>query len=495
MKSLRDVEKTRLDSYEDAQKNSTHRSSLLVPTIPNTEVSISFLNHFLIKRNNANVGLRLTAVDELGARISTRLFPINEPRVYTFHLQRDFCAQATSYLIEFFSSSNMVIPFPAVMVNHRGPQSYSTVHSFNRVLNDIFEDDEINTIQVEEGAIDIAQDPLASTFFTVYAGQHRLQEEIGLRFKNNSMSVSTTLTVDIPRLTHQMFTLGSVFPEIEHQQGVLLIRQPRQDMFYGRLLVGQTLPSGDLSANHSYYDGSQVAGEYWNDAHPAHRTYPVIDGLTTKIRIYPIQSASTLSFSVLIKDANGTTLATSKEFELVSPGNNSLDIDINQLIASFDIQPGEARAFTLIAKPKTGNTPMRINHQIVFSGSGLESSINVSMQNFNVLHSSARPRTTWGQLIHSKNFDSWLAFANDGETPECSTVDVKFFSEQGLEKTTSISINQGTSAQLLLSDVLGDATGDDQFIWFEVESPNFFLTEWSVSKHKISGHCMGEHSF
>ena len=495
MKPLRDVEKTRLDSYEDAQKNSIHRSSLLVPTIPNTQVSISFLNHFLIKRKNQNVGLRLTAVDAAGARIISRLFPIDEPRVYTFHLQRDFCPSASSYVVEFFSSSNIVIPFPAVMVNHRGPQSYSTVHSFNRVLNDIFEDDEINTIQVEEGAIDIAQDPLASTFFTVYAGQHRLQDEIGLRFKSNSMSLSTTLAVDIPRLTHQMFTLGSVFPEIEHQQGVLLIRQPRQDMFYGRLLVGQTLPSGDLSANHSYYDGSQVAGEYWDDAHPSHRTYPIVDGLTTSIRIYPIQSASTLGFSVHIKDASGSTLATSQEFELVSPGADWLDIDINQLIASLEVFPNEARAFTLIARPKTGNTPMRINHQLVFSGSGLESSINVSMQNFNVLHSSTRPRTTWGQLIHSKDFDTWLAFANDGETPECSNVDVKFFSENGFEKATQVSINQGTSTQLLLSEILGHADGDDQFIWFEVESPNFYLSEWSVSKHKVSGHCLGEHSF
>jgi hypothetical protein len=266
-------------------------------------------------------------------------------------------------------------------------------------------------------------------------------------------------------------------------------------MFYGRLLVGQTLPSGDLSANHSYYDGSQVAGEYWDDAHPSHRTYPIVDGLTTSIRIYPIQSASTLGFSVHIKDASGSTLATSQEFELLSPGNDWLDIDINQLIASLEVVPHEARAFTLIARPKTGNTPMRINHQIVFSGSGLESSINVSMQNFNVLHSSARPRTTWGQLIHSKDFDTWLAFANDGETPECSTVDVKFFSENGFEKTTQVSINQGTSTQLLLSEILGHADGDDQFIWFEVESPNFYLSEWSVSKHKVSGHCLGEHSF
>ena len=495
MKSLRDVEKTRLDSYEDAQKNSTHRSSLLVPTIPKTEVSISFLNHFLIKRNNPNIGLRLTAVDELGNRIMTRLFPISEPRVYTFHLQRDFCKEATSYLVEFFSSNNLIIPFPAVMVNHRGPQSYSTVHSFNRVLNDIFEDDEINTIQVEEGAIDIAQNPLASTFFTVYAGQHRLKDEISLRFKSNSVSLSKQITVDIPRLTHQIFSLNSVFPEIEHQKGVLLIQQPRQDMFYGRLLVGQSLPNGDFSANHSYYDSSQIAGEYWDGAQSSHRTYPIVDGMNTSIRIYPIQSASALGFTVLIKDASGSTLATSKEFELVSPGSDWLDIDINQLIASFDVQPHTARAFTLIAKPKTGNTPMRINHQLIFSGSGLESSINVSMHNFNVLHSSARPRTTWGQLIHSKNYDTWLAFANDGETSEHSNVDVKFYSELGIEQTASVAINQGTSAQLMLSEVLGEAVGDDQFIWFEVESPNYFLTAWCVSKNKISGHCTGEHSF
>jgi hypothetical protein len=495
MKPLRDVEKTRLDSYEDAQKNSIHRSSLLVPTIPNTQVSISFLNHFLFKRNNQNVGLRLTAVDTAGARINSRLFPIDEPRVYTFHLQRDFCPSASSFLVEFFSSSNIVIPFPAVMVNHRGPKSYSTVHSFNRVLNDIFEDDEINTVQVEEGAIDIAQDSRASTFFTVFAGQNRLQDEIGLRFKNNSTSVSKRIPVDIPRLTHQSFSLGSVFPEIEHQQGVLLIQQPRQDMFYGRLLVGQTLPNGDLSANHSYYDNSQIAGEYWDDSHPSHRTYPIIDGLTTSIRIYPIQSPSTLGFSVLLKDAQGFTLAESKEFELISPSADWFDIEINQLINSLGVTPHDVVAFTLVARPITGNTPMRINHQLVFSGSGLVSSINVSMQNFNVLHSSDRPRTTWGQLIHSAEFDTWLAFVNDGETSESSEVGVKFFSEVGLLKTIPVSVNQGTGSQLLLSDVLGVATGDDQFIWFEVESPNYFLSEWSISRHKTSGHCTGEHSF
>ena len=493
MKSLREVEKTRLDSYMDAQKNSVHRSSLLVPVIPHSEVSISFLNHFLIKRNNPNVGLRITAIGEKGERLLTRLFPINESRVYTFHLQRDFCSTAISYLVEFFSSSNIVIPFPAVMVNHRGPDSFSTVHSFNRVLNDIFEDDEINTIQVEEGGIDIAQSPDSSTFFTVFAGQQELRGEVGLRFKNGAGVLTKQLPVTLPRLTHQTFFLKDVFPEAEHQQGVLLIQQPRQSMFYGRLLVGQAIASGDFSANHSYYDNSSVEGEYWDDAKPSHRTYPLVAGLSTKLRIYPIQSPSLIEFTIEFKDELGVTLGKSAPFHITSPGVDFLDIDTIDLQSALQIDVDQAVAMTLTAQPLNGNTPMRINHQLVFGSSGLESSINVSMHNFNILHSTDKPRTSWGQLIHSNQFNSWLALANDGAMD--SDVEVKIFSESGLVTSFPMSIRQGTCSQLLLSDVLKIPSDQDEFVWYEIESPNFFLTAWTIAQHKTSAHCNGEHSF
>ena len=493
MKSLREVEKTRLDSYMDAQKNSVHRSSLLVPVIPHSEVSISFLNHFLIKRNNPNVGLRITAIGEKGERLLTRLFPINESRVYTFHLQRDFCSTAISYLVEFFSSSNIVIPFPAVMVNHRGPDSFSTVHSFNRVLNDIFEDDEINTIQVEEGGIDIAQSPESSTFFTVFAGQQELRGEVGLRFKNGAGVLTKQLPVTLPRLTHQTFFLKDVFPEAEHQQGVLLIQQPRQSMFYGRLLVGQAIASGDFSANHSYYDNSSVEGEYWDDAKPSHRTYPLVAGLSTKLRIYPIQSPSLIEFTIEFKDELGVTLGKSAPFHITSPGVDFLDIDTIDLQSALQIDADQAVAMTLTAQPLNGNTPMRINHQLVFGSSGLESSINVSMHNFNILHSTDKPRTSWGQLIHSNQFNSWLALANDGAMD--SDVEVKIFSESGLVTSFPMSIRQGTCSQLLLSDVLKIPSDQDEFVWYEIESPNFFLTAWTIAQHKTSAHCNGEHSF
>jgi hypothetical protein len=493
MKPLREVEKTRLDSYMDAQKNSVHRSSLLVPVIPQAEVSISFLNHFLIKRNNPNVGLRITAIGEKGERLLTRFFPINEARVYIFHLQRDFCSTATSYLVEFFSSSNLVIPFPAVMVNHRGPNSYSTVHSFNRVLNDIFEDDEINAIQVEEGGIDIAQSSDSSTFFTVFAGQQELRGEVGLRFKNDSGVLTKQLPVTLPRLTHQTFFLRDVFPEAEHQQGVLLIQQPHQSMFYGRLLVGQASSTGDFSANHSYYDNSTVEGEYWDDTKPSHRTYPLVPGLSTKLRIFPIQSPSQLEFSIAIKDVSGAVLGTSSGFRLTSPSTNLLEIDISQISSSLNIDFTKTSAVTLTARPIDGNTPMRISHQLVFGSSGLESSVIVAMHSHHILHSSERSRTTWGQLIHSPDFNSWLSIANDGTTD--SEVVVSLFSKAGLIASIPLSVTQGACSQFLLTDVLDSSLDFEEFIWYEFESFNYFLTAWTISQHKTSGHCSGEHSF
>ena len=174
MKKLLDVEKTRSEQHADNQQNSVHRSSLLVPVLPNSEVSISFLNHFLIKRGITSVGCKVTAIDKSGIRLISRLSIIDEPRVYTLYLQRDFNVDAASFLVEFFSSENIFVPFPAVMVNHRTKNALSGVHSFNRVLADVFEDDDVNAIHVREAAIDIVQNPNLSTFFVLAAGPFNL---------------------------------------------------------------------------------------------------------------------------------------------------------------------------------------------------------------------------------------------------------------------------------------------------------------------------------
>jgi len=57
MKKLKDVEAVRKQYHRDPTLNSVHRSSLMVPELPETKVDISFLNHFLLKRNHQMVGI------------------------------------------------------------------------------------------------------------------------------------------------------------------------------------------------------------------------------------------------------------------------------------------------------------------------------------------------------------------------------------------------------------------------------------------------------
>ena len=63
MKSFKEVEATRQKYIADAASESVHRSSLMVSEMPGTDVDISFVNHFLLKRGYDNIACRVTSVD------------------------------------------------------------------------------------------------------------------------------------------------------------------------------------------------------------------------------------------------------------------------------------------------------------------------------------------------------------------------------------------------------------------------------------------------
>ena len=78
MKSVKDIEETRRSYHANVAKNSVHRASLLVPQLPNCFASISFLNHFKIKRGYENVACRVTSVDVNGAKLDCHLYKIDQ---------------------------------------------------------------------------------------------------------------------------------------------------------------------------------------------------------------------------------------------------------------------------------------------------------------------------------------------------------------------------------------------------------------------------------
>ena len=66
MKPYKIVNSDRKNKVKIIDKNTVHRSSLLVSEIPRSNVEISILNHFLVKRNIKNVTCKITAIDSNG---------------------------------------------------------------------------------------------------------------------------------------------------------------------------------------------------------------------------------------------------------------------------------------------------------------------------------------------------------------------------------------------------------------------------------------------
>ena len=143
MKDYLQVQKDRIKYHVQPFKNTVHRSSLIAPQMEKADTWISFINHFLIKRGYKSVALKINAVDKNGHLLDSKTIQIEEPKVYSINLSKLFeRIKVNNFLIDFFSERNLFIPFPAVIISHLGKDFCNTVHSYNRVLNDPFEDDE-----------------------------------------------------------------------------------------------------------------------------------------------------------------------------------------------------------------------------------------------------------------------------------------------------------------------------------------------------------------
>ena len=109
-----------------------------------------------MKRGYKSIALKLSAIDNFGNLLDSQTILIKEPKVYSFNLNEIFSDfKINNFLIDFYSERNLFVPFPAVIISHLGKDFCNTVHSYNRVLNDVFEDDKINKNHVSEASFDL----------------------------------------------------------------------------------------------------------------------------------------------------------------------------------------------------------------------------------------------------------------------------------------------------------------------------------------------------
>ena len=494
MKSYLQVQRDRIKYHSQPFRNTVHRSSLTAPNLKSCDTWVSFINHFLLKRNYTSVALKLTAVDKNGNFLDSVTIQIDKPIVYCLNLTNIFSnLKANNFLIDFFSEKNLFIPFPAVIISHFGKDFCNVVHSYNRVLNDVFEDDSVNKNHVSEASFDLRLSNKYDTFFNLNSGINHLKNEIvSIYCVKDKLKFSKKIKVSIPRLSFKSFYLSKILPQ-KFEGGVVKIKQPIQKLFYGRMLAGRlNKRTKSFSANHSYYDSSHIE-EYFKSSE-SYRTYPYLKEFVNKITMYPVFSLSKLSIYLEIYSKNKTFI--SPEINFSSKSSKPLNICVNDYVNSNNLK--DVSAFSLVAKSKNGKIPTRMNHQLIYGDekkdNALQCSINLSLTNKQVFVPKYKTGFAWGQAINHNNFSSYVGFCFKSSDGQKDKIQINFFNEAGKIKTLTKSLKPKESF-IVKIDKLFKSSKKLSFFWYTVSSKRHDISAYSVHINKKTGNASGEHNF
>ena len=494
MKDYLQVQKNRIKNHIQPSMNTVHRSSLIAPNMPKSNTWISFINHFLIKRGYKSIALKISAIDKNGKLLSSQTMQVEEPRVYSFNLTKMFSNTLTkNFLVDFFSEKNLFVPFPAVIISHVGKDFCNTVHSYNRVLNDVFEDDEINKTHVSESSFDLKINKKYDTFFNFSSGISDIKNEnIFITYKKNNTKISKKLKVSLPRLSYKTFFLSKILSK-NLDGGVVKIKQPTQKMFYGRLLAGRiNKTTGAFSANHSYYDSSSKK-EYFLSK-KSFRIYPYFKEFNNKITMYPVFSPSKLNISLKIYSKNKIFI--SPKFNFSSTSSIPLSINVNQFVKSEDLK--NVSAFEVIANTTKNRIPTRVNHQLIYGGANennsLKCSINVSLTNKTVFVPKYKKGFAWGQIVNHKDYNSKIGLCFRSPEGEKDKIKITFYNSKGQFKSIKKILNPAESL-ILDANKIFNKTKDLEFIWYVANSPRHDLSAYAAHINKFSENSSGEHNF
>ena len=140
---------------------------------------------------------------------------IKRKKVYNFDLDFLFLNQnhIISYQVEFFSSKNLFIPYPAVIVEHVSESSHNVVHSYNRILNDLEEDLKINSTKCKEAAIEYFANDKYSSSFIFHNGQKEFNDNLKIMFLSKNKLSKKNLPIKLKPFGTKLVSLNDYIPK------------------------------------------------------------------------------------------------------------------------------------------------------------------------------------------------------------------------------------------------------------------------------------------
>lgn len=503
-----------------------YRSSAIFPALNREGLTtrIIFMGYWILKRHIHEIACVINLRSEEGILLNRTLFTIQEAKTFRIELQEQLAKAGIdpnspftgSIECEFFSTSNLVFPFPALAVNYYGDHFSSVVHTAQRVYND-FDDLRNNSqTQVPESGFNIYADIDHEPFFALINGAEEVPDAfIEMEFYNRNNDV---LTHELKLGTLKPYQTCFIYPArevplqdfLQGAPGAAKIRF-KLNWVFPRLVVGniqRSLPA--MTITHSYYDCSaaQSPTDYWKPSeagwYPASLMIPVTvdEKHFTNVYFYPIYSPSDFNIDVEIYDSNGKQLGKKRNFLKVhSPNAGYHKIPINVLCKELGIQTRGEIAARIIAQAEEGKRiPARIKLglDLGVKDSQMPCNICTNLQPFNPSLETKPTSFRWAPILaDQENSTVWLMNSSPIiEYGKTADIEMTFFHESGAEtinRKISIPPN-GFHVIHLSEDQELAAFFEGKVGWFTAITTNPYTTTYYFSEN-ASGVVGGDHGF
>lgn len=364
----------------------TFRSSAIFPVMQASGISsrILFMGYWILKRNIREIAAVITLRDTSGIVLARTNLIIQEAKTFRIELADELanCGNSRdsdftgSMEIEFFSTQNLVFPFPAVVINYYGPHFSTVVHTAQRVYNDFDDMKKNSQTAVPESGFNIYADDNREPFIGLINGSLPVENStLRMEFFNNmqdSLDCTLNLRILMPYETRILYPARyfNLQNFLNGKPGTAKIHF-QVNWIFPRLIVGNIhdkIPA--VTITHTYYDCSHAESnsDYWQAADPA--WYPaalmvpvaIAKNHFTNVYFYPIYSPGTFAVDVEIYDKGGKLLASKQNTLIIASKQPQFHcIPFASLCDSFGISKDKDYAARIIARPVDGSRfPARI---------------------------------------------------------------------------------------------------------------------------------------
>ena len=360
------------------------RSSGIFPVIKNSFYStqILFLGYWLLKRNISEISSLVTLRDQSGNILKRNFMSITEPKSYSIDLdsmlkdnsnEDDFLG---SMEVEFFSTCDMVFPYPALVLNYFNDKFNTCVHTLGRIYNDSEDLSENEQFLVPETGFDIYSDSELTSFLAFVNGPKI----------NDDGIINYVITNHESKKFSGQFSIGKInsfetvfikflkyipkLNEILNGKSGSISLKHNFSGFYPRFLVGNmhsSFPS--VSFTHSYYDCTSCVSksDYWDrisdNYHDSSIYIPLFvdNNYYTDLIFYPNFSPSSLDLQINIYDINGNLLQEFPNFKKIDSNESKLlKLHLNDLVKDLNTDKQNILTAHIIVNSVEQKIPARI---------------------------------------------------------------------------------------------------------------------------------------